>query len=187
VPKAEPSLRITRDSISCTSTSLVPISLLCNATRVKTTTNSAVWVSESNITLVSSLFFALFGRLFGKRLAYWFALTGIGLYVMLVGADAAVLRAGLMGALFLTAIYLGRQATAHVSLLVTALVLTLISPFALWDIGFQLSFAATLGLILLVPILEDWLEGGLTQIPSQSRARTALDLFGRLLILTFTA
>jgi len=163
------------------------LTLLCDILRVKTKASSAVWVSESNITLVSALFFALFGRLLGKRLAYWFALAGIGLYVMLVGADAAVLRAGLMGALFLTAIYLGRQATAYVSLLVTALVLTVINPFAMWDVGFQLSFAATLGLILFVPLMERWVEGGLARVASRRRAGQVVDLLGDLLILTLAA
>jgi predicted membrane metal-binding protein len=40
------------------------------------------------------------------------------------------------------------------SLLASALILTLLNPLILWDVGFQLSFMATLGLIVLVPPLE---------------------------------
>ncbi|MEJ5200513.1 MAG: ComEC/Rec2 family competence protein, partial [Anaerolineae bacterium] len=39
---------------------------------------------------------------------------------------------------------LGRTSTAYVSLCFSALIMTLINPLSLWDVGFQLSFAATL-------------------------------------------
>jgi competence protein ComEC len=56
-----------------------------------------------------------------------------------------------MGSLSVTAIYLGRRSMAYVSLFASAFVLTLINPRALWDIGLQLSFAATLGAEPLCP------------------------------------
>ena len=128
-----------------------------------TGTSHIIVISGANITLVSGLFALVFGRLLGKRRAYWLTLAGIAAYVTLVGADAAVVRAGLMGGLYVTALYLGRRSTAYVSLLATALVLTLINPRVLWDAGFQLSFAATLSLILFAPPLERLLERGLAR------------------------
>ena len=75
--------------------------------------------------------FALaFGRLLGPRRAYWLIIAGIALYVLLVGADAAVVRAGLMGGL-LSPPLPGTASTAYVSLLTTVLILTLINPMAL--------------------------------------------------------
>jgi competence protein ComEC len=152
-----------------------------------TGTSHIIVISGSNITFVATLFTLAFGRILGKRRAYWLTIAGIILYVLLVGADAAVVRAGLMGALFVTALYLGRRSTAYVSLFASALFLTLINPFALWDVGFQLSFAATLGLILFAPSMEGLLERGLTRIASPDQARQALRFLNDALILTLAA
>ncbi len=77
---------------------LIPPSL-CHTQALRRPGSSAVWVTESNITVVA----ALFGRLLGKRRAYAFTLAGIGLYVLLVGADPVAVRAGVMGGLYVTA------------------------------------------------------------------------------------
>ena len=152
-----------------------------------TGTSHIIVISGSNITFVATLFALTFGQLLGKRRAYWLTLTGIILYVLLVGTDAAVVRAGLMGGLFVTAIYLGRRSTAYVSLFASALALTLINPQALWDVGFQLSFAATLGLILFAPALERLFEQGLARIASPHRARHGIRFLNQALILTLAA
>jgi competence protein ComEC len=152
-----------------------------------TGTSHIIVISGSNITFVATLFALTFGRILGKRRAYWFTIVGITLYVLLVGADAAVVRAGIMGGLFVTALYLGRRSTAYVSLFASALVLTLINPLALWDAGFQLSFAATLGLILFAPAIERIFEQGLTRFVSQDRVRWGLRFLNDALILTLAA
>lgn len=144
-------------------------------------------ISGANLTIVAALFSLSFGRVLGKRWAYWLTLIGILLYVLLVGADAAVVRAAVMGSLFVTAIYLGRRATAYVSLFASALVLTTLNPFSLWDVGFQLSFAATLGLILFAPVIERLFERGLTQIVSREQARQGVRVLNDVLIVTLAA
>jgi competence protein ComEC len=154
---------------------------------VKTTGKSAVWVTESNITIVSALFAAAFGRLLGKRRAYWFAIAGIVLYVLLVGADSAVVRAGVMGGLYVTALHLGRRATAYVSPFASAVFLTAIKPLALWDVGFQLSFAATLGLILFTPGIERLFERGLKRFIPPDRTKEVLRYLNDVLIVTLAA
>jgi competence protein ComEC len=152
-----------------------------------TGTSHVIVISGSNITLVAGLFSLLFGRLLGKRRAYWLTLAGIAAYVALVGADAAVIRAGLMGGLYVTALYLGRRATAYVSLLVTALALTLINPFSLWDAGFQLSFAATLSLILFAPGLERLLERSLARFLSPEYAGRVVRTLRDAVVMTLAA
>jgi competence protein ComEC len=152
-----------------------------------TGTSHIIVISGSNITLVAALFALTFGLVLGKRRAYWFTIAGITVYVLLVGADAAVVRAGLMGGLFVTAIYLGRRSTAYVSLFASAFVLTLINPRALWDVGFQLSFAATLGLILFAPALERLLERGSGRLVSPERARQGTRYLYQALIITLAA
>jgi len=59
-----------------------------------------------------------------------------------------VVRAAIMGGLTLVARQLGRQTHGLASLSAAAIGMTAINPLVLWDVGFQLSFAATLGLVL---------------------------------------
>ncbi|MGB2896517.1 MAG: ComEC/Rec2 family competence protein, partial [Anaerolineales bacterium] len=96
----------------------------------------------------AGLFLSVFGRWFGARRGGWIAAAAIFLYTLLVGADPAVQRAAVMGGLALTARHLGRQTHGLASLSTAAIIMTLINPRTLWDVGFQLSFFATLGLIL---------------------------------------
>jgi competence protein ComEC len=76
------------------------------------------------------------------------AIVGIFFYTLLVGADAAVLRAALMGTLSLASRQLGRRNNGMNSLGVAVMFMLILNPMTLWDVGFQLSAAATLGLIL---------------------------------------
>jgi competence protein ComEC len=152
-----------------------------------TGTSHIIVISGANITIVAALFSLAFGRILGKRRAYWLTIAGIILYVLLVGADAAVVRAGLMGGLFVTALYLGRQSTAYVALCASAVALTLINPQALWDVGFQLSFAATLGIILFTPGIERIFERGLTRFVPKHQARYGLRFLNEVLIVTLAA
>lgn len=79
----------------------------------------------------------------------------IGLFVLAAGAGAASVRAGLMAGLALVARATGRTYAVVRALLVVAVGMLLMNPLLLaFDPGFQLSFVATLGLILLAPILE---------------------------------
>ena len=153
----------------------------------QTGTSHIIVISGANITIVAALFAQTFGRLWGKRRAYWFAVIGIALYILLVGADPVVIRAGVMGALYITAIRLGRRSTAYVALIASAVVLTMINPQALWDLGFQLSFAAVLGLILFAPILERAFECMLVPAASNERIQSALRYFGDFVVITLAA
>ncbi len=112
-------------------------------------------ISGSNVALVSGLLLAVGIKMFGRRAALWPTLAGLVLYTVLVGGDAAVTRAALMGGLFVLATVLGRQSTALVSLGAACWAMTLWNPLTLWDVGFQLSGAATAGLILIGPVLTE--------------------------------
>ncbi len=110
------------------------------------------YICGLNITILAGLFSTVFVKLLGKRrrfLAAGLSVSAIGLYTILVGgADAAVVRAALMGALALFARQLGRQQDGLNSLGLVAALMALANPNLLWDVGFQLSFMATLGLVL---------------------------------------
>lgn len=116
-----------------------------------TGSSHVIVISGSNVALISGVVVAAAARVMGRRRAVWPALAGIGCYALLVGGDAAVLRASVMGSLFVVATALDRRSTALVSLSVACAAMTVANPLALWDVGLQLSSAATAGLILLSP------------------------------------
>ncbi|MBN1484437.1 MAG: ComEC family competence protein [Chloroflexia bacterium] len=108
-------------------------------------------ISGWNISIVAA-FFAAVGRRLPRRASFALVLAGIALYTMFVGGGAAVLRAALMGLLYVLAQQVGRPSHGITALLASAWALTLWNPGLLWDIGFQLSFMATLGMLLFVPV-----------------------------------
>ncbi|NMG11408.1 ComEC/Rec2 family competence protein [Brasilonema sp. UFV-L1] len=82
------------------------------------------------------------------------------LFLALTGLQPSVLRAVIMGFAVLIGIGFKRKVKQLGSLLVTAVLLLLFNPLWIWDLGFQLSFLATLGLIVTVPAITkrlDWL------------------------------
>jgi competence protein ComEC len=122
-------------------------------------------ISGYNVSLLVGAMSAAFVPFLGQRRAAWLAMVGVALYAILVGASASVVRAAIMGSLFLVSKrLLGRPTFAPASLFAAGIFMTAANPFALWDIGFQLSFTATLGLMLfsepLHARLERWLAAG---------------------------
>lgn len=87
--------------------------------------------------------------------------VGVGvllLYIGLTGAQPSIIRAGLMGFGALIGASLERK-TRPVELLVAIATFMLIwNPLWIWDLGFQLSFLATLGLLVTTPTLMSWLD-----------------------------
>ncbi|MBO0794679.1 MAG: ComEC/Rec2 family competence protein, partial [Ktedonobacteraceae bacterium] len=81
-------------------------------------------------------------------------LCSIAIYSVLNGAGPAAIRAGIMGALLVLAPRLGRIYNVYTGLATTAVAMSLMNPFILWDIGFQLSFCSTLGIVLFTPHLQ---------------------------------
>jgi competence protein ComEC len=98
-------------------------------------------------------------RLLGARLAAVPILFGITGYTLLTGAHPSAIRAALMVGLATLASLTGRVADSLTSLLLAAVVMALVEPRILLDIGLQLSLSATLGLILLWPSLRRWVHG----------------------------
>lgn len=105
---------------------------------------------------VGAVLFSL-GRLFTRRKSLFLALFVVIMYSFLAGFQPSILRASLMAMIAITASFFGRQSIALFALFVTAFVLLFWSPAFLWDVGFQLSFMATLGILLINPRLI-WLN-----------------------------
>lgn len=123
----------------------------------KTGLTHIVAVSGFNVTIIAEylLAFAIFLGLWRKQ-AIWAALIGIFLFVAMIGFPSSAVRAGIMGSMLIWAMKHGRIANSFNAILFSAAIMLLINPLLLrWDIGFQLSFLATLGIVLFLPLWEN--------------------------------
>ncbi len=134
-------------------------------------------ISGFNIAVVAGILLIGSRYVLPFRTAAWVAIAGIAIYTIFVGADASVVRAAAMGILLIVATQImGRPIFLPSTIFTAALVMTLINPHILWDVGFQLSFAATLGLALYIgrwsQIIENRLQPALT--PNAAQRTTKL-------------
>jgi competence protein ComEC len=118
-------------------------------------------ISGFNMAILSGVVAGMLAR-FGVR-GWRAAVIGIGVllvYTLLVGANASVVRAAIMSSMLLIGGLLRRRTYVPASLAFVALLMSLLNPTVLWDISFQLSLFATLGLSLFAdPFARrmDWL------------------------------
>ncbi len=108
--------------------------------------------SGMNITMVGGFFLGLFSLIFKRQLAIILSILGILLYAFMAGFEPSIVRASIMGILVFSAQLIGRQSSGFLGLFGAAFVMLFLNPSLVFDIGFQLSFMATLGLIYLRPI-----------------------------------
>jgi competence protein ComEC len=131
-----------------------------------------VAISGYNITLVVSILMAIF-KPFGKRISILLAALGIILFTLFVGATPAVVRACIMGLIALLALNSERKGNITIILALTASLMIGYNPKILvYDVGFQLSFLATMGLIYVSPILEPYLK----RLPKKLAIRDSINL-----------
>lgn len=116
-----------------------------------TGTSHLIAVSGQNVSLLAGLMMAGLAWAVGRRPAAWAALVGIVFYCALVGGQASVVRAGIMGAIYVVAVAVGRQNMSAVALVLAGAAMTAWDPQLAHDVSFQLSFAATLGLMVMAP------------------------------------
>lgn len=103
-------------------------------------------LSGTNVVIITRVFGTLFLP-FGRRLGSLFNILWIILFVMFVGPSPSIIRAAFMGSISLIAVYLGRPYYALLSLAMATLVVAFFVPEWLFEISFQLSFLASLGII----------------------------------------
>ena len=146
-------------------------------------------ISGFNIAILTGVLLALSRPFLGHRWSAWFVLVGIALYTLLVGADAAVVRAAIMAALFVIAARLmGRPTFAPAGLFTCGHRHDRHqTPNILWDIGFQLSFAATLGLMLYVGPVSDWTSTRLRPKIGSENAQKLTRMLAEILFATLAA
>jgi len=152
-----------------------------------TGTAHIIAISGFNISIIAAIFVTYFSRWLGERRGAILAVTAIALYTVFVGGDAAVVRAAVMGGLALFAKQLGRRQIAMNTLLFVALAMCMWNPLYVWDVGFQLSFFATLGLILYATPFSEFANRIITRyFPTPTGERFA-QLFSEFVLLTLAA
>lgn len=110
-------------------------------------------VSGYNITLIAEMLLTagLFLGLWRKQ-AVWGALLGIVFFIIMIGLPASALRAGAMAGIVFVAFQTGRLARPENALLFVGGAMLFFNPLLFrYDLGFQLSFLATLGILWVMP------------------------------------
>jgi competence protein ComEC len=119
-------------------------------------------VSGENVAMVLAPMIALAAVL---RLTQWprflLGIGTVGFFVVLTGAEPSVMRAGVMAAMTLVGVLLARPRSTATILAAAVLVLLALDPWLVWSIGFQLSVAATAGMVALASPIGDRLGGRL--------------------------
>ena len=123
-----------------------------------TGTTHIVALSGYNIMVLAAIVFWLAPWLgINRRLAYWLVIVVIIFFVVITGLPASVVRAAIMGILTISAYRFGGGHKIGSILLLAAVVMCAVNPkVLLYDVGFQLSFLATIGLIYLAPFLQSY-------------------------------
>jgi len=128
---------------------------------IRTGTIHIVALSGFNVTLVSNAIRAFFSFFLASAMAFSLAIGAIILFVLMTGAQATAVRAGIMAVLVLVARLHGKDYNISRGLVLAALFMVIHNPYVLaFDVSFQLSFLATIGIIYLTPIIEkrlNWL------------------------------
>jgi competence protein ComEC len=136
-------------------------------------------ISGQNVAIVAGVLVASLAWLIGRRPATAAAILLIWLYAVFVGASPSVLRAAVMATVMLGAALSGRPGSSLGAVTLAGALLVAWRPLIVDDVAFQLSFAATLGIILAVRPLQErlqrcvaWLPGGLPTLLAENLAIT---------------
>ena len=122
----------------------------------RTGTSHIIALSGYNITIVgAALFQTLLWLTLPFSFCFWAAITGIIFFVLLTGGASSLVRAAIMGILVLVARREGRRYHMTHALVFAGVVMIFQNPYILrFDVGFALSFLATLGLVYISPFVK---------------------------------
>ena len=119
-----------------------------------TGTAHVVVASGTNVTLTAAFLIGVLTVFFKRRHAIWITALGILGYIVISGFDAPIVRAGIMGGILLFSQEKGRVVSTWRILTYSALVMLVIKPIWITDLGFILSYVATISLILFQKIID---------------------------------
>lgn len=117
-----------------------------------------VVASGTNVTFVVSFLMGIATLVFPRKKAIAFVILGIILYLFISGFEAPLIRAAIMATLAFTAQEMGRLVNAWRVLILTASIMLIYNPDWVADLGFILSFASTLSIMLFQKRIEGWIK-----------------------------
>ena len=125
-----------------------------------TGTSHLLAISGLHVGVVLALTMAGSAFVLGRKRSYFIVVPLLALwgYTLLSGMSPSVIRAAIMGTIYLAAVAAGRPRNVFPTLAVAAAVMAGLNPGILRDLSFQLSFAAVAGIAVLTPPLTDWFE-----------------------------
>lgn len=115
---------------------------------------SGLHVGILYIVLFYSLSF-LKRRRWGKVVMVLFILSALWFFALLTGLSPSVLRASTMFSFILIGQSIKRYSNVYNSLAVSAFILLLVNPYLIFNVGFQLSYFAVLGIVIIQPRLHN--------------------------------
>ena len=152
-----------------------------------TGTAHIIAISGFNTTLIAGLFMAGFSRLFRRFPAFFLSAAAVALYAILVGGSPSVVRAAVMSALAMGGQLFGRKNSGLTALFFTAAVMCAGNPFLVKDVSFQLSFSATLGLVLFASPLQEQAQSLLNRWFSEEKAGHLISPLSEYFLFTLAA
>ncbi|MDQ7027331.1 MAG: ComEC/Rec2 family competence protein [Anaerolineae bacterium] len=146
-------------------------------------------ISGFNMAIIAGILDGTLGRIFSSRkwIATLLGIVLLALYTLLVGANAAVIRAAFMSSLLLIAPLLKRKTYVPASLAAVVMVMSVAQPSVLWDISFQLSFFAVLGLALFATPFSQYFDTLLNNLFPSGFARLASAFLSEPLVVSIAA
>jgi competence protein ComEC len=125
----------------------------------KSGTTHIVALSGYNVAIIAVTLSTALAYFVSRRRAFWISILAILAFVVMTGAEASVVRAGIMGVIAMLAERQSRIYSFRNAITITALIMLLFNPrLLLFDAGFQLSFAALLGIVYFYPLFKKWFK-----------------------------
>lgn len=122
-------------------------------------TTHLVALSGYNISVVADALLMLCAAMMRRTAAFYMTLGAIVAFVLMAGAEASVVRAAIMGSIILLARHIGRAHSMRNAIAISACAMVLWNPNVLrYDLGFQLSFMAFIGIVYLKPHLDRYIK-----------------------------
>lgn len=122
-------------------------------------------VSGYHVATIVSLMFILFNILkLPKRTSNILGIVGVLFFMAITGFSSSVMRAGIMYIIYLFGQMISKKSDSVNSLGIAVFIICVLNPFSGGDIGLLLSVSATLGIIILSPVLSLWLKDKITDL-----------------------
>ena len=112
-------------------------------------------ISGMHIAYLISISSFISTKLFGRRKAYIFTIFILILYTFITGFSSSIIRAVIMGIIMLLSKIFYTRNDALTNIGISALLILINNPYCILDVGFQLSFGGTLGIILFHNIIRN--------------------------------